>query len=167
MAAYGRDPRRYLTTEEKRLLYVRANGLCQGCGTELDASWHSAHMAGWAAGGATNVEGMQAQCPRCNLSLGARDMEQVEGLSLRLWQQLALPVILERLWQHGSATLHAAPGAGKTLFAATVFRHLELRRTGSTGVRRSPGDCGRANALGSRSGQRVFGSARTPNPKLL
>jgi len=81
-------------------------------------------MAGWAAGGATTVDGMQAQCPRCNLRLGARDMEQVEGLSLRLWQQLALPVILERLWQHGSATLHAAPGAGKTLFAAAVFRHL-------------------------------------------
>lgn len=124
MAAYGRDPRRYLTTAEKRLLYVRANGLCQGCGAELDASWHSAHMAAWVAGGATSVDEMRAQCARCNLGLGARDMEQVEGLSLRLWQQLALPVILERLWQHGSATLHAAPGAGKTLFAAAVFRQL-------------------------------------------
>jgi superfamily II DNA or RNA helicase len=124
MAAYGRDPRRYLSTEEKRLLYVRANGLCQGCGAELDASWHSAHMAAWVAGGATSVDGMRAQCARCNLGLGARDMEQVEGLSLRLWQQLALPVILERLWQRGSATLHAAPGAGKTLFAAAVFRQL-------------------------------------------
>lgn len=66
----------------------------------------------------------RAQCAPCNLRLGARDMEQVEGLILRLWQQLALPTILERLWQHGSATLHAAPGAGKTLFAAAVFRHL-------------------------------------------
>jgi len=69
MAAYGRDPRRYLSTEEKRQLYVRANGLCQGCGTELDASWHSAHMAGWAAGGATIVDGMRAQCRKCNLGL--------------------------------------------------------------------------------------------------
>jgi superfamily II DNA or RNA helicase len=127
MAAYGHDPRRYLTTEEKRLLYIRADGLCQDCGAELDSSWHSAHMAAYAGGGATDVDEMRAQCASCNLSLGARDMEQVEGLSLRQWQQLALPVILERLWQHGSATLHAAPGAGKTLFAAAVFRHLADR----------------------------------------
>jgi superfamily II DNA or RNA helicase len=51
-------------------------------------------------------------------------MEQVEGFSPRLWQHLAFPRILHRLWQTGSATLHAAPGAGKTLFAAAVFRHL-------------------------------------------
>jgi superfamily II DNA or RNA helicase len=124
MAAYGRDPRRYLSIAEKQQLYARAEGLCQNCGVELDATWHSAHMAAYVTGGATSVDEMRAQCARCNLGLGGRDMEQVEGLSLRLWQQLALPTILERLWQHGSATLHAAPGAGKTLFAAAVFKHL-------------------------------------------
>ena len=39
-------------------------------------------------------------------------------------QQLAFRRILLRIWEAGSATLHAAPGAGKTLFAATLFRHL-------------------------------------------
>jgi superfamily II DNA or RNA helicase len=51
-------------------------------------------------------------------------MEQVEGFQPRLWQQLAFQRILLRLWEAGSATLHAAPGAGKTLFAAVLARHL-------------------------------------------
>ncbi len=35
MAAYGHDRRRRLSIEEMRLLYARANGLCQDCGTAL------------------------------------------------------------------------------------------------------------------------------------
>lgn len=124
MASYGRDRRRRLTTEEMRLLYARANGLCQDCGVMLDASWHGAHMAAYATGGATQLDEMRAQCCRCNLDLGAGNMEQVEDLRLRLWQQQAFGPIIERLWYAGSATLHAAPGAGKTLFAAAVFRRL-------------------------------------------
>jgi superfamily II DNA or RNA helicase len=42
----------------------------------------------------------------------------------RAWQAEALDVVLERLWQTGTATLHAAPGAGKTFFAALAFRRL-------------------------------------------
>ena len=127
MASYGRDRRRRLTTEEMRLLYARANGLCQECGVELDANWHGAHLAAYATGGATQLDEMRAQCPKCNLGLGARDMEQVDGLRMRLWQQQAFEPIVERLWATGSATLHAAPGAGKTLFAAAVFRRLHDR----------------------------------------
>ena len=122
MAAYGHDRRRRLSTEEMRLLYAQANGLCQDCGTALDASWHSAHMAAYVAGGATQLDRMRAQCRKCNLRLGPHDMEQVDGLHLRLWQQQAFEPIVSRLWSAGSATLHAAPGAGKTLFAAAVFR---------------------------------------------
>lgn len=124
MASYGRDRHRRLTTEEMRLLYARADGLCQDCGTPLDVNWHGAHMAAYSTGGATQLDQMRAQCPKCNLGLGANDMEQVEGLRLRLWQQQGFEPIIERLWTTGSATLHAAPGAGKTLFAAAIFRRL-------------------------------------------
>lgn len=123
-ARYGRDRRRRLTTEESRLLYARSGGCCTDCGTELGADWHGAHMAAYVAGGATQLDQMRPQCPKCNLSFGANTMEQVEGFRPRLWQQLAFERILLRLWETGSATVHAAPGAGKTLFAAMVFRHL-------------------------------------------
>lgn len=122
--AYGHDRRRRLTTEERQLLYARSNGLCEDCGKELGADWHGAHMVAYALGGATQLEALRAQCPSCNLSFGANTMEQVEGFRPRLWQHLAFPKILHCLWESGSATLHAAPGAGKTLFAAAVFRHL-------------------------------------------
>jgi len=124
LSTYGRDRRRRLPTEENRLLYARANGLCQDCGAPLGADWHGAHMAAYSLGGATQLSEMRAQCPKCNLGFGANTMEQVEGFRPREWQQLAFERILKRLWQTGSATLHAAPGAGKTLFAAVVFHHL-------------------------------------------
>jgi superfamily II DNA or RNA helicase len=123
-APYGRDRRRRPTTEERQSIYARANGLCEDCGAELGADWHDAHMAAWIHGGATQIGTVRAQCPGCNLHFGPNTMEQVEGFKPRLWQHLAFPRILLRLWQTGSATLHAAPGAGKTLFAAAVFRHL-------------------------------------------
>lgn len=41
-----------------------------------------------------------------------------------MWQAEALPTILHRLDTTGTATLHAAPGAGKTAFAGMVFHVL-------------------------------------------
>jgi superfamily II DNA or RNA helicase len=124
MSSYGRDRRRRLSVEERRWVYERAGGRCQNCGAELGPDYHNAHMAAWAHGGATSVEFMQAWCAPCNLRLGAQDVEAVDNLALRLWQTQALPDILKQLWTAGVATLHAAPGAGKTLFAGAVFRHL-------------------------------------------
>ncbi|MGL5827115.1 MAG: DEAD/DEAH box helicase, partial [Nocardioides sp.] len=40
------------------------------------------------------------------------------------WQAQAMDIVLERLWQTGTATVHAAPGAGKTYFAGMAFRQL-------------------------------------------
>lgn len=42
----------------------------------------------------------------------------------RDWQVRALEVITERIKRDGAATLSAAPGAGKTIFAGLVFRQL-------------------------------------------
>jgi 5-methylcytosine-specific restriction endonuclease McrA len=93
--SYGRDRRRRLSVEERRLVYERAGGRCQNCGDELGPDYHNAHMAAWAHGGATSVELMQTWCPPCNLRLGPQDVEAVDNLALRLWQTQALPGILK------------------------------------------------------------------------
>lgn len=124
MAQHGRDPRRQASMPECRLIYERAQGRCQRCGAELGPDYHNAHLIAWSNGGATTVEQMQAWCADCNLGLGAHDVGGLDGIDLRDWQARALPRILRRLWQNGSATLHAASGAGKTLFAGLVFRRL-------------------------------------------
>ncbi|WP_263254231.1 DEAD/DEAH box helicase [Saccharopolyspora rosea] len=67
---------------------------------------------------------MEAWCPECNLRLGDEDVGEPAGLIPRVWQALALPKILRRIWYYGSATLQACPGAGKTEFAAMVFKML-------------------------------------------
>ncbi|HZD70366.1 MAG TPA: DEAD/DEAH box helicase family protein, partial [Actinomycetes bacterium] len=93
-------------------------------GRDLGPDYHNAHLAAWSRGGATTVGNVQAWCADCNLGLGGRDSELAEGVTLRQWQAQALPVILRQLYQSGVATLHAAPGAGKTLFAGVIFQRL-------------------------------------------
>lgn len=125
MARYGRDPRRRLSVSERRMLYEQAGGRCQKCGINLGPDYHSAHLAAWTNGGMTDLGQMQAWCLDCNLSQGARDTQDArEEVQLRDWQARALPAILKQLWSSGVATLHAAPGAGKTMFAGTTFRRL-------------------------------------------
>lgn len=121
---YGHDPRRRPSIEDRRLAYERAAGRCQNCGRDLGADYHNAHLAAHTHGGASGGVNIEAWCADCNLGLGPNDVEQVGDLILRQWQAQALPVILRRLWQAGFATLHAAPGAGKTLFGGAVFQQL-------------------------------------------
>jgi superfamily II DNA or RNA helicase len=122
--SYGRDRRRRPTKEELLALYERSGGLCQSCGDPLGVDYHNAHLAAYAHGGATSDGQMQAWCRKCNLLQGPQDAAQVEDVILRQWQAQALDPILEQLWSNGAATLHAAPGAGKTLFTGAVFRRL-------------------------------------------
>lgn len=124
---YGRDRRRRPTVEDRRAIFLRAEGRCENCGEALGIDYHNAHLAGWGNGGASAPGNVQAQCVRCNLTNGAEDVEGLSGFQLRPWQADALPVILERLWQSGVATVNAAPGAGKTFFALAVFAALAAK----------------------------------------
>ena len=124
MRSYGLDTRRRLPDSLAREVYVNSGGVCQRCGTELGPDYQSAHLAPYIRGGATDVEQMEAWCPECNLRLGDEDVGEPAGLIPRVWQALALPKILRRIWYYGSATLQACPGAGKTEFAAMVFKML-------------------------------------------
>lgn len=124
MALYGRDRRRRLSIQERRVLYERAQGRCENCGIDLEPDYHNAHLLAWTNGGATTIDQMQAWCATCNLRQGSQDTEDSNGVVPREWQAQALTAILDRLWSLGSATLHAAPGAGKTLFAGMLFKRL-------------------------------------------
>jgi superfamily II DNA or RNA helicase len=121
---YGRDRRRGLSQDELVTLFTRADGKCQRCDVELDSTWQQAHLMPWSGGGATTLENMEAWCAPCNWSVGAEDVSDRATVQLREWQAAALPTILDKIFQQGVATLNAAPGAGKTIFAGTVFQRL-------------------------------------------
>lgn len=124
LALFGRDRRRRLSSQEASELFARAQGKCERCGTPLGVDWHQAHMIAHTNGGATSVQQMQAWCRDCNLRQGSTDVGDGALPTPREWQAQAMDVVLERLWQTGTATVHAAPGAGKTFFAGLVFRRL-------------------------------------------
>jgi len=123
----GYDRRRRSTRSDRQAQYATVGGLCQNCGRELGVDWHMAHMNAWANGGSTTTSNMRVWCRDCNLKAGAIDIG-VEQVTPRGWQAQALPIIVDRLFETGVATVQAAPGAGKTIFAGLVF--LELARAG-------------------------------------
>jgi len=105
-------------------LYQRSGGLCELCckPIQLD-SFHVAHLRAHAHGGALVEENLGAWCPECNLTWGVNDVKDTR-LEPRLWQWNALAKIVEQIAGTRVATVAAAPGAGKTVFAGLVFEAL-------------------------------------------
>jgi 5-methylcytosine-specific restriction endonuclease McrA len=60
----------------RALLYYDAEGKCQICGCDLPDDWHADHIEAWVKTKQTNVHGMQALCPACNLKKGASNVEK-------------------------------------------------------------------------------------------
>jgi hypothetical protein len=118
------DHPRRLSRHEAGELFARANGKCEQCGQSLGVEWQQARMLAHTNRGAASLDEMQAWCRDCTLRHGSEEVVPLQGLKPRVWQADALPTILERVWQTGTATVHAAPGAGKTFFAAMVFHRL-------------------------------------------
>jgi superfamily II DNA or RNA helicase len=116
------------------LIFSRANGRCQcedACGLHADRcpttityeTFHRSHLRARAHGGIDHASNEEAWCARCNLTLQARDARDPR-ISARDWQVRELDKIVGAIARTGAATLSAAPGAGKTLFAAFVFEAL-------------------------------------------
>jgi superfamily II DNA or RNA helicase len=74
-------------------------------------------------GGPVIEDNLAAWCAPCNLKNGPRDVADGRVLA-RQWQLDALDPVIKRLIDSGAATVSAAPGAGKTIFAGLVFEHL-------------------------------------------
>ena len=118
---YTNRVRRRISPGLRREVFVRANGQCQRCHEPItESTFHCAHLRADSHGGPPVLENLEAWCIPCNLANGNRDAADTR-VPLRDWQREARPVILEALTVGRVATLMAAPGAGKTLFAAAVF----------------------------------------------
>lgn len=115
-----------LSRARRELVFARSGGVCQRleCDNAITLeTFHAAHLRARANGGVLDDSNLQAWCSRCNLTLGARDAADPR-LTPREWQLSALDQVTARIMQSGAATVSAAPGAGRTVFAALVFEHL-------------------------------------------
>jgi superfamily II DNA or RNA helicase len=121
------DPRRRrLARTDRERLFQRSQGVCEreGCSTPIDIdTFHASHLRAHANGGAAVFENFEAWCSRCNLTLGARDAGDPR-VAPREWQLLALDRVVGRITRTRVATVAAAPGAGKTVFAGLAYEAL-------------------------------------------
>lgn len=117
-----------LTLRQREVLYAAANGRCQQCGDPLGDAWKAAHLVSLQLAGPRPNGEFEPWCVACSSEMGADGAIAIDGFALREWQEQALEAGLERMWRQGSATIHAAPGAGKTRFTGAVF--LRMRAAG-------------------------------------
>ena len=111
---------RRISPDDRRHIFSLSGGACQRCGAEITLNtFHVAHLRA-ASGGPAVPDNLEAWCVPCNVKNGNHDVRDT-GVSLRDWQQEALPIVLEALTMQRVATVMAAPGAGKTLFSGAAF----------------------------------------------
>jgi superfamily II DNA or RNA helicase len=107
-------------------VFARSGGVCQRAGCEAAITletFHVAHLRAHASGGPLHESNLEAWCARCNLTIGARNAGD-NRLRPREWQLQALDQVIATIARTGAATVSAAPGAGKTVFAGLVFEAL-------------------------------------------
>lgn len=114
-----------MTPDECRKLVEAADGRCQKCDGLLGDEWSEAHLPALSLGGPISGGLVEPWCFRCASTEGSAEATTIPGFTLREWQEQALEVALERMWRRGSATIHAAPGAGKTRFTGAVFLRMK------------------------------------------
>lgn len=104
-------------------VYVRAQGRCRRCGSDLSGVWHVDHVQPVSLGGTDDLENLQALCIACNLSKGAK--QQIAPRSFWLNFRDVLRGQIERK-ERPCLTLHVECGAGKT--SIPPMASYELRR---------------------------------------
>jgi superfamily II DNA or RNA helicase len=120
MADSTRHSRR-ISPGDRRHLFFLSGSTCQHCGAAITLeTFHVAHLRAASHGGPAVPDNLEAWCPPCNLKNGNHDVRDTR-VPLRAWQLDALPIALEALTMQRVATVMAAPGAGKTLFAGATF----------------------------------------------
>jgi superfamily II DNA or RNA helicase len=118
------NPRKRPSRAQRERIYQRSGGACQRCGEPIGIdAFHVAHLRSHVHGGALVDENLEAWCLPCNLRQGAEDVRDTRT-SPRAWQVEALNRVIARITRDGAATVSAAPGAGKTIFAGLVFEAL-------------------------------------------
>lgn len=120
------NPRPRPSNALRESVFARSGGTCQR--PDCDASitmetFHVAHLRSDANGGPLHPSNLEAWCIPCNLTWGKRDAGD-RRLPPREWQRAALGPVVQSIVETGAATVSAAPGAGKTVFAGLVFEAL-------------------------------------------
>lgn len=125
-----KDPKRFLTDSEKAECLAAASYRCQGKGCEnpdLHAQpYQFHHIKSHAALGMTTRYNTQVVCVPCHRKLHRESNVELfteSGWdSLRQWQQDAIDRFIEMYDEH-TFVLEAAPGAGKSRFAAFASQY--------------------------------------------
>jgi superfamily II DNA or RNA helicase len=128
VSSRGRDPRRLFTAAERAVVAARQHHTCGVCERELPKVFHVHHVIPWINGGPTHIDNAMAVCPDCHHKA---PVTPLPDFAPREWQEEGAPSILPILRHRRFATLAAAPGAGKSLFAGWTF--LQLVNTGDVG----------------------------------
>ena len=119
-------PRQHPSPAFRELIFDRSDGRCQreGCGRRIELeTFHVAHLRAHSHGGPLHESNAEAWCQPCNHKWGSRDAGDSRVIP-REWQLEALDRALSAITRGGAATISAAPGAGKTVFAGLTFEAL-------------------------------------------
>ena len=130
-----KDPRRFFTNREARVLYLTSGGICSVCGEPLGEDWESDHVIPHSKGGKTIFNNGQAICKKCNREKGAKmkasistksfDPKKAKAITPRTWQSRFVEGVLASFLagQH-DFLCEAVPAGGKnfgTLLAARMM----------------------------------------------
>ena len=117
-------PRKRVPRALRERVFLGSGGECQRCRLPITIeTFHVSHLRAHVNGGALVPDNLEAWCARCNYAQRAVDVRDTR-IQPRAWQLEALDPIVAQIVDSGAATLSAAPGAGKTLFAGMVFDAL-------------------------------------------
>lgn len=61
-----RDEVRLFTRRQRTAAYLRANGKCESCASELGSDWQCDHVNEWSDGGVTEMYNARALCLDCH-----------------------------------------------------------------------------------------------------
>ena len=74
----GFSQSRYISTTTKKIVFTRDGGVCQCCGSSENIEYD--HIIPYSCGGSSDVSNIQLLCMKCNVLLGAFELQDVEIL---------------------------------------------------------------------------------------
>lgn len=128
--------KRTFSTNQKRALFILADGKCRVCGKDLPEDWHADHIKPYSRGGKTDIINGQALCPECNLKKGNR----ITTMNLKPWPEHKYDKEPYITWQKRfldtynklnkqDFLLEACPSGGKTIAVLRVMHALLMEGT--------------------------------------
>lgn len=99
-------------------LYAAQDGKCAICGAPLPDDWHADHIVPWSITKRTNVHGMQALCPKCNLEKGRKMLRKHQAEMRQIAADVAAGAPITDL------LVQVTPGGGKSALPMILAAEL-------------------------------------------